>query len=391
MSNATTLPPVPARTLSRAGLADMIPLLQQQQAQKIDIVVPASTLRSNGGALEIAGIEPVLTEDGVTELSGLYRPTSKADSDLSGLFGIPLKYVRRLRNDHLDLFDANVNGWAARETDKRVMLRLFYGHDENHPESVGIARAILSDRYGVQDNLDVVISALDGMRSAGLGADNISSLSLSDDNLYMFVEAPEVAVQAPKLLEGYRSPFSGLSGTDLPVIHAGFVVKNSETGSGALSVTPRLVVEVCKNGMTISKDAIRKVHLAGRMPEGQIHWHADTVGAANDLVRLQMRDAVSSFLSEDYVAAAVSKLEEAAGVPVDDAPKTIEVVSKQLSFSEREAAGILNHFIKGGQLTSGGVMQAVTSYSQEIEDVDRQHEVEASGIDAMKVAARVAA
>ena len=36
------------------------------------------------------------------------------------------------------------------------------------------------------------------------------------------------------------------------------------------------------------------------------------------------------------------------------------------------------HFIRGGQLTAGGVMQAVTSVAQTLDDADAAHEMEAS-------------
>ena len=60
---------------------------------------------------------------------------------------------------------------------------------------------------------------------------------------------------APALLAGYRTPFTGAAGADNPVVFAGFVITNSETGCGAFTLTPRLVVQVCRNGMTITRDA----------------------------------------------------------------------------------------------------------------------------------------
>jgi len=385
----TTLPPVPARSLRHANLADLITLLQQQHRQKIDIVVPVSSLHLHDGSLEIAGIDPLVTEGGVTDLSGLYRPTSTVDADLATLLGIPLRYVRRMRDEHVGLLDTNVNEWASRATNQ-VLVRLFYGSDPDHPETSGIARAIRSDRYGLKDHLDTVLAVLDGMRDAGLTADNISSASLSDDHLYLFVEAPEIAAMAPKLLNGYRSPWTTDDGTTLPVVHAGFVVKNSETGGGALSVTPRIVVQICTNGLTMTKDAIRQIHVGQRLAEGQVDWAADTIAKSNELIHLQMRDAVSSFLTEDFLAAKIAELEETSDTPIKDVQNTIQVVAKQLAYTEDEAAGILGHFIKGGQLSAGGVMQAVTSFSQTIEDVDRQNAIEASGVEAMLAAARVA-
>jgi hypothetical protein len=37
------------------------------------------------------------------------------------------------------------------------------------------------------------------------------------------------------------------------VVFSGFVISNSETGCGAFTLTPRLVVQVCRNGMTITR------------------------------------------------------------------------------------------------------------------------------------------
>ena len=56
------------------------------------------------------------------------------------------------------------------------------------------------------------------------------------------------------------------------MVFAGFVITNSETGCGAFTLTPRLVVQVCRNGMTITRDAIRAVHLGERLDEGVVTW-----------------------------------------------------------------------------------------------------------------------
>ena len=48
-----------------------------------------------------------------------------------------------------------------------------------------------------------------------------------------------------------------------PIVFAGFVISNSETGGGAFSVTPRLVVKVCNNGLTITADALRAIKATG--------------------------------------------------------------------------------------------------------------------------------
>ena len=72
--------------------------------------------------------------------------------------------------------------------------------------------------------------------------------------MYVRVVCEQVRALAPALLAGYRSPFTGASGADNPVIFAGFVISNSETACGAFTLTPRLVVQVCRNGLTITRD-----------------------------------------------------------------------------------------------------------------------------------------
>lgn len=49
---------------------------------------------------------------------------------------------------------------------------------------------------------------------------------------------------------------------------------------------------------------------------------------------------------------------------------------------------VLNHFIAGGSLTAGGVMNAFTSYSQTLTDADRAAEIEDLALDALALAAQ---
>jgi len=65
-----------------------------------------------------------------------------------------------------------------------------------------------------------------------------------------------------------RFPDSGASGADNPFISGGFVLTNSETGCGACALTPRMVAQVCRNGMTITRDARRMIHLGERQQAG---------------------------------------------------------------------------------------------------------------------------
>ena len=387
-------------TTRNATLADLASLLTEQQARKIDVVAPASKLRSERGQLVIEGAAPIIEDDGVTDPNGRYAPTRVADEGIAHKLGIPLPYVRTLRESRGDLFDANVNGWlhgwepgpeigigasltdAVKPDPRSFLVRCFRG-DDGQP---GIARAFLSDSYKVIDNLDALTAALDGIRQSG-AAIEIDGCDLTDRRMYVRVRAPEVQALAPALLERYRSPFSGASGADNPTVFAGLVLSNSETGGGAFTIVPRLTVQVCSNGMTINRDAVRAIHLGEKLDEGVIRWSEDTQRKNLELITAKARDAVSTFLDVEYMERVIRRLEETAGTPVSDAPAVVEAVAKKLSFSKEQTAGVLDHFIKGADLTAGGVMHAVTSFAQTITDADVAADFEAAGVRAMELAA----
>lgn len=388
--------------LRNGEVGQMARILQDVAAEQVDINVPASRLAIRNGQLELVNLDPVITDRGVTDLNGNFTLTTNAVNQIGGLTGVPVRYLKDCQATNLPLFDENLNSWLAHDkmSEKNVLVRMLVGLDEENPGTIGQARAFLSDRFdGSKDNLPLFLAVLDGIRQAGVAADQLAiSGDLTDDRMYMVVRAPEIHGFGWDLLAGYKSPYANGAGTahggmdaeNLPIIEAGFIVSNSETGGAALKITPRLVVRACSNGLQQTVDSMRQVHLGAKLAEGQIEWSADTRRAANDLARSQAADAVKSFLNVSYVEKVIERLTEDATTPVKDVKKTIEIVAKEQTYTEAEADSILNFFIDGGQRTAGGVMQAITAAVQQIDDPQRAYDIEATAVDAMKVAARVA-
>ncbi|GLW58566.1 hypothetical protein [Kitasatospora phosalacinea] len=375
-----------ARTSTRnASLPEIVNILREQHSRKTDVVAPVQNIRAAGGRLVIEGADHDLTPSGVTRKAAEYRLTDVCESGVAEKLGIPLGYLRKTRIEAPELWDANVNGWLAHESraDKSFMVRTLTPAPD---EETGTARAFLSPSYRIIDNLDILAAALQGVRDAGVEV-RLDKCDLTDRKMYVKITAPEISAYAPELLRDYRSPFSGARGADNPTVFAGFEISNSETGCGAFTIVPRLVVQVCDNGMVITKDVMRSVHIGGKQQDGVIRWSNTTQSRTLELVTSQTTDAVSTFLDRDYVTRQLRAIQATAATRVANPEATITTVAQRLKFTEQNRADIFAHFIAGGDLSAGGVMHAVTSVAQTLPDADDAHEVEALGIRAMELAA----
>jgi hypothetical protein len=400
-------------TTRNATLDDLVGLLQDQHARKLDMVVPASAVHAEWGHLRVEGADPVIDGDGVTLADGCYLPTEVCDEHIADKLGIPLPYLRRMRAERVDLWDGNVDGWlqgfrvsrhaAAVSADIAADSRSFLLRTFQSDTGVGVARAMLSDRFGIIDNLDVLTAALEGVRDAGVDV-VFDGCDLTERRMQVRIVAPAVQALAPRLLAGYRSPNSGWTLDRVrevaaaegqgfvggePIVFAGFVISNSETGGGAFSIVPRCVVQVCKNGLTFTMDALRQVHLGGKLDEGVVRWSNETAQRSLELVASKAKDAVSTFLDVEYVQRKLDEIEARADREVAEPQRTIETIGKRLRFSQERIESVFGHFIRGGQLTAGGVLNAVTAAAQDVADPDAAFELEAAAMSAFELAVAV--
>jgi hypothetical protein len=375
---------VPTETRN-ATLGELVETLKAQKGEQLDLVVPATKIRSENGLFLIEGGEPILTENGVTTREDLFKATDVFDEGLSAKLGIPRNYLKRMRADRIDLYDTNVNGWLKGFGDevgpdpRKFLVRAFKGDP-------GVARAFLSDSFGILDNYDALVAALSGVRKAGVDV-QINRCDLSDRRMYVTVEAPQVQALAPALLRNYRSPFTGQQGADNPVVSAGFRISNSEVGQGRWTIAPYLTVLVCRNGMTMTQDAIGRSHLGSKMDEGVVTWSLETQRKELELITSQTADIVHTCLNVDYIEAKIAEIEQDSTVELKAADQVVKNVTKALKFSEEVSESVFDFFIRGADVTAGGVMQAVTAAAQVVKDPDTAAEMEDKALAALSLAA----
>jgi len=367
-------------------LAELVTELKDQNLQKKDFVVPANLLSMENGELIVNNynnndsLSKLLNEVGVKSESSdklILGCLPILHQNLSDKLDIPRKYYNRIQGlTDTSLIDANVSYWL-KNMKGNIFLRTFVNKDKNE----GFARAILSDRYNVIDNFDVLFATLEAVKASGLNLkieDN--GCDLTESKMYIRFVAPDVEINAPELLKNYKSP-KGNGGVGDGII-TGFVITNSELGQGSFSISPRAVVLKCQNGMVFKNDAFGKVHLGSKMEQfSQIDWSEETKRKNYELIMAQVKDAVKQFTSEDFLRKKISELNEYSEIELTHPIETVKNVSRFLNITEEKEKNILDFFMRGGDFTAMGVSQALTFYAHETKDADEAHDLESVAVE----------
>jgi len=193
--------------------------------------------------------------------------------------------------------------------------------------------------------------------------------------MYLHVVAPEIHIAATELLDGYladRTTAKVGNG-----IISGMVICNSEVGLGTYEVSARAQILQCLNGMHDRDAKFRKVHLGARLDEGIIDWSEGTKNKNYELIVSQTADAVKTYLSKEYLGQLTTKLQGYKEHIIEHPTGLIERVSTELNIPEAHKNNILKYFLKDGDESSFGMMNAFTRESQKM-GPDKQYDVESN-------------
>jgi hypothetical protein len=294
-----------------------------------------------------------------------FRPNSLFDSQVATFTKIPNTYVDRLREENPHLLQVNFNAWLRQGSGKR-MVRVV---DQT-------ARAFLSEAYRPLDNAALAEAVFPVLNDSNL---RVVSAELTDRRLY--IKAVNERIQGEVKVGD--------------VVQAGVVISNSETGCGALSVSPMLFRLICLNG-AISQDlAQRQRHLGRRLGEGLEDVQLLSVEAreADDTATwLALRDFTTKAVEEVMFTQQLNKAKEAAGVriesPADTLEDVVEVLSQKVEIRKAERPSVLRYLIEGGDFTKWGLMNAVTRTATDVDSYDRSTELERAGAEILEMNAR---
>lgn len=339
------------------SIVDLATELERQLKTRKDYKAPAGRLQMYTGDVVVPKdkMATKFSLDGV----GYFGIKDTAHEQIGEYLEIPKRYYDRMRQESPTLLCTNVNAWISRKGNEARLVRTLDGD----------VRALLSDRYRQLDNYDLMTAVLPII--TGDDEYRVASCEVTDRRLYIQVVSERIKMNVKRGDE----------------VQAGIVISNSEIGDGSLRIEPMVYRVVCTNGM-IKGEAIRKYHV-GRAGKGDldnaIEFYRDETRKADDkALWMKVQDAVRGAFDETRFLALVRKMEEATMdvLAVEtDLPAIVEVVASRFGLSEVERAKVEGHFLRGGDFSRYGIMNAVTRTAQDVESYDRAIELERFGGD----------
>ena len=322
------------------SLPDLIQTVNQEERQKKDHLIESNTLsvstRDNTSYLNVPG-----------RFSESYALNDTARAQLATRLEIPYRYAEKLRMEEPRLLDQNLNTLFRRSNEKRLIRTL--GNQ---------CRAVLSPSYRILDNYSFLGAVLPML--AQLPDAKLNEAYLTETHLHI-----SLVFQSA---QGYVKPGD-------PVRY-GIMMTNSEVGMGSLSVWSFIHRLVCSNGLVVTEadgPGVRRVHLGKRMedltklPSDREVWleYGDTVRATADSRRLPQ---------------ILYRLQIAAQTPVMDAPEeAVEKLAKRFLLTKDEGERVLNKYIASSDLSTWGLMNAVTEAAKEADTIQRRVEMQTIG------------
>jgi hypothetical protein len=229
--------------------------LERQKRSRLDLIVDSRALKAVPD--DIYGLRLAIPD------YGEYPLTEWAHGQLADKLGIPRRYYERMRSSGKSwLLAENVNAWLGEK--ERRLIRMLDGR----------IRAILSDRYRIMDNYEIVFLALDEFKKKETV--EIYRIDLTETMLYL------------KAID--RTLTDSVREGD--IICGGLIIRNSEVGASALRVEPFILRRVCGNGL-ILEQSLKRVHLGRQIMEiGEMDWSDETRELEDRAIWAKVRDVI---------------------------------------------------------------------------------------------------
>lgn len=355
-------------------LIELATEIQRQADAKRDFVVDTSALNMVSSVRDEESGAADLRLDFGDQRLGI---GATAHDQIADHTGVPTKYYRRMMTEAPGLLVSNVNWWMQKNPTKQ-MLRTLDGN----------ARAFLSEKYRPMDNVDLAEAVLPVLKSLDI---ELVSAEITEKRLYIKAVDKKIIREIP---EGHHMG----DGTHTIVRSAQMspviTISNSEIGFGALSIQAGTFNSLCTNLATFGERSMRKYHVGQKFGEfteaGAVYaLLSDKTRRLSDAALWsQVADVVKGAFDIAKFDALIEKIKGTQENTISgDVPKVVELTAQRFGFNEGERKSVLDHLIRGGDLSQYGLHNAVTRTAEDLPDYDRATEFERIGGQIIELAA----
>lgn len=348
-------------------LVSLLETLRSQLATKRDFKADTRRISLWGNGEVKLSLD---TSNGVED----FTPTRHCHQQIATHLDVPFKLYERLQEKHPDLLCNLATGLLNREPSKQ-MIRVLGDQ----------ARAFLGNGYRPRDSWDLLEHLMPVINQ--YPDVDFKECSLTDTRMYIKTFLP--SVERNIRLADYND-----------VLYGGFVISNSEVGSGSLQIYPYTVLARCRNGMTHTEFGKRQIHVGKREDFGTEAYelYSDETKQLDDAAfYAKCADVLRGCLTNQVFDRIAEQMQELAGVTGSRTMvEAVEELTTTHGFSKPEGASILDQIIKQQELLRGGftgyaLVNGITAVARDTEDADRRAELETLAGDLIAAPAKVAA
>jgi len=280
---------------------------------------------------------------------------------------IDTRTARRLQANYPAEYDALINARWQKEPVNR-MVRTYLNLDE----TMGTARAFVSDKFKTFDNVNLLQASLPQLMESEAQW-KVVNADVSDKRLYL-------------RLKSETQTGTGAAVGDIMANGIGF--QNSEVGAGSVSVYQISWTLACENGMQ-TQNKTRSSHITSARDQSDYGLLSNEAkDADNRALELKLRDLTAAYASRESFDAVLDQMRRAADDVIEGEYEVVDIVESVgtvLKLSKKENNDVLNGLMQtigqsgyeqGRPLSRATLVNAVTAcaHKADIDDVDMWQE-----------------
>lgn len=291
-----------------------------------------------------------------------FEITDNCHKQIAARLKIYMPYYRRMLSDHRDLLMQNVNAWFEKEPELRMVRTLD-----------GRARAFLSNSFRRVDNEQILERTLPVIRN-----------DFETTMLNTHVDEDRMRLKCLFTGDEHKVDLGKTKNGNDDIVHAGFEMGNSEVGRGSFFIRGFFFRDYCTNGCvfgTTETASMKQIHVGSRLGiTADMILSNATMRKEDELIISAARDVLVKLASPEFTQQLGNKLRALKETESVKAPiPAVENVCETLRLSEGESASVLESFIREGDYSQWGMVNAVTQLANTTERYSRSCDIEEAG------------